>query len=257
MDRNVRFVILDIDGSSDPRDRAIPAVLSVPHDVTMPGETERKNLIIQAFNQKCSQRRWRWNRKIALSEEDAGFSPLVRSMFEGVDWGSVEPIWIIMPSDHLEAYDYVKQVGPSASAEGLIASDTTTSYKYAMDVLNGRFQQGEEAIAKDPVKSVNYANVAKCRIIPGEKGISEVEELAIHYGKLMKKYGLWGSWSEDDVARSPIWMYQYAKDYLKGSLPESLHNRMHLMSFSELDSNKWIKKYLGAKKYVLKRRGGS
>ena len=61
-------------------------------------------------------------------------------------------------------------------------------------------------------------------------------------------------WSEDDLAKSPVWMYQYAKDHLGGRLPDCLHNRMQLMSFSDMSGNKWLKKYLGAKKYVLKKK---
>jgi hypothetical protein len=46
----------------------------------------------------------------------------------------------------------------------------------------------------------------------------------------------------------PIWLYLYAKDVIKGRLPNVMHNKM--ISFGIIDSkNKYVKKYLGAKKY--------
>jgi len=256
MGRLLRFVLLDIDGDSEPRDRTLPVVLSVPDDIAMPDDANSKNLVLRAVTQKNQSRRWRRNRKFALSEVDAQASPAIRSMFDCQDWASLEPIWIEMPENAEEAHEYVKMVGLSKSVEGLIASNTFTAYRYAFDILEGRFPEGEEEIAKDAVKSVNYANMAKCRIPLGEKLIAKSEELAFQYGKIMKKFGLWSSWTEDEIAVSPVWMYQYAKDHIGGKLPDDLHNKMHLMSFADSE-NKWVRKYLGAKKYVLKKKGGS
>jgi hypothetical protein len=253
MSRLLKFVILDIDGDSEPRDRVEAAILSVPDDIKMPEDADSKNLILKAFYQSYLDRK-RWNKKFALSEKDAEFSPSIKAMFEIIDWSQVDPIWIDMPENPIEAFEYVKKVGPSKSVEHLLAADTSTAYRYSMDILENRFPEGEEAIGRDAVRSVNYADMAKCRIVSGESAIAESEDLAFLYGKFMKKHDLWGSWSESDVARSPVWMYQYAKDYVKGRLPDSLHNKMTLMSFSESDSNKWMKKYLGAKKYFLKKK---
>lgn len=252
--RSLRFIVVDIDSSEEARDRATPVVLSLPEDIEVPDNATAKDLVARAIKQKSPHRSWRWNRKFVFSELDASLSQLILRMFDGADWNSVEPVWIVMPDTAHEALEYVKLVGPSKSAEGILASDTYSSYKYAMEILKGVFPEGEEAIGKDALKSVNYAAMSKNRIIPGENLIAECEGLSFDYGKIMKKHGLWGSWTEDEVARSPVWMYQYAKDHMKGRLPDSLHNKMHLMSFSESDSNKWMKKYLGAKKYVLKKK---
>lgn len=248
----VRFVVVDVDGNPEPRDRILPVVLDVPEDVKFPDEQSSKELIIRAINQNSPHRKWRWNRKLALSEKDAELSVPLKRMFEGVDWDAAESLWLTLPENSSEAHEYVNMVGPSKSAEPILASDTFTAYKYAMDILKARFPEGEAAIGKDAVKSINYADMAKCRIVPAENLISEHEGLSLEYGKVMKRHSLWGSWNEDEVARSPVWMYLYAKDYMKGRLPDTLHNRMHLMSFEDSE-NKWMRKYLGAKKYMNKK----
>lgn len=247
-----KFIVMDIETSSDPRDRALPIILAVPDDVESPEDHKAKELVLKAIIQNCPRRIWRWNRKCAFSENDAALSPTINSMFQNIDWNSVEHIWLNLPDNSSEAYDYVKLVGPAKSVENLIAKDTHSAYRYAMDILKGRFPEGEEAIGKDAIKSLNYADMAKCRVVSGEDLIAKMENLSFQYGKIMKKYDLWGSWSEDEVAKSPVWMYQYAKDHTKGPLPDSLHNKMHLLSFSEIECDKWLKKYLGAKKYKKK-----
>ena len=246
--KGIRFVILDVDLNSEVGNRTLPAILAVPDDVSLPDDSKSKDLMLRAIKQSCPHRLWRWNRKCALSENDAASSPLIKSMFEAVDWSSVEPLWLTMPDNPSEAYDYVNLVGPSREVENLLAKDTFASYKYAIEILRGRFPDGEEAIGKDAIKSINYADFTKRRLIQGEGLISEHEGLSFEYGKIMKKHNLWNSWTEEELARSPVWMYQYAKDHARGRLCDILDSRMHLLSF-ENSENKWIKKYLGAKKY--------
>ena len=48
--------------------------------------------------------------------------------------------------------------------------------------------------------------------------------------------------------KCPAWLYIYAKDVIKGRLPTVMHNKM--IAFGIIDSSdKYVKKYLGAKKY--------
>jgi hypothetical protein len=244
----IRFLVVDTD-DHEPRDRILPVILDVPEDIEKPNDQLAKNLIIKAINQNHPHREWRWNRKIALSEEDASRSIPLQKMFESVNWDAIESFWLTSPENAREAQEYVGLVGPSQSVEPILATDTFTAYKYAMDVLKTRFPEGELAISKDAVKSINYANMAGCRMIFAEDLISKHEGLSLEYGKVMKKHDLWNLWSEDDVSKSPVWMYLYAKDHIKGRLPDTLHNKMHLMSF-ENSENKWVKKYLKAKKYM-------
>lgn len=248
----MKFIILDADLSCDPRNRTMPVILSVPEDITPPDEEKSKNLVMKAVNQKFPGK-YRWNRKIALSEADAKMSPEIGVMFGSVDWPSVPKIWLEMPENQKEASEYVEVVGPAPSVEHLIAKDTNAAYRYAMDILEAKFPMGEEAIGRDPIKSINYATKMRCRIIPGEESMSKVEKIAVKYGSLMKNLGLWKEWSEQEVSRSPVWMYQYAKDHVGGTLPDSLHNRMHMLGFSDYNG-KWAKKYIGAKKYMSKKK---
>jgi hypothetical protein len=48
-------------------------------------------------------------------------------------------------------------------------------------------------------------------------------------------------------------MYLYAKDVFKGRLPDELHNKMVMLSFSEPDE--FVNKYCGAKKYMVNKTG--
>lgn len=250
----LKFLVMDIDPGSANRNRVLPFILDVPPDVKDPEPSAAKSLVTKCVLEDASDRYWRWGKKFVLSEEDAMNSPEIDRMFKFVDWARVTPRWVERPVNHLGAYEYVKLVGPAASAEEFIAQDTYCSYKYAMEILENRFPRGEEAIGRDPLKSVNYAKMAKCRVVPAEDEISKNEELAIRYGKIMKECFLWSSWTEEDVSRTPVWMYQYAKDHLGGSLPDRLHNTMHMLSLCE-SNNKWIRKYLGSKKYMSKKTG--
>lgn len=250
----LKFLVMDIDPGSENRNRILPFILDAPPDVKAPEPSAAKGIVTKSILEGLSERNWRWGKKFVLSEKDAENSPEIDRMFKFVDWERVTPMWLARPTNYLSAYEYVKLVGPAPSAEEFIAQDTCCSYKYAMEILGGRFPKGEEAIGKDPLKSVNYAKMAKCRIPPAENEISKNEELSIRYGKIMKEYSLWASWTEEDISRTPVWMYQYAKDHLGESLPDRLHNTMHMLSLCE-SNNKWIRKYLGSKKYMSKKNG--
>ena len=109
--------------------------------------------------------------------------------------------------------------------ERAISESAEYSLSYAQDVLKGRFPLGEEAISKDGRASYDYAVTIGERFVPGEEAISEDTEL----------------------------MYLYAKDVCGGRLPDELHNKMVMLSFSD-SGDEWVKKYTKAKKYMTKRR---
>lgn len=188
---------------------------------------------------------------VIISELDSKFSSELIKFFEIIDWNSAEKIWLSKPKTLEDIFEYVYLVGPCPSLEMLISKNPKIAYKYAVDVLESRFKLGEKAIGTNAYKSFNYALEFNCRIKEGEDSISKIEEIAFKYGKLMKKLDLWNSWTEQEVSRSSVWMYQYAKDYRKGPLPEKLHNKMYMLSFSNID--KWSRKYVGSKKYQLKK----
>jgi len=57
-----------------------------------------------------------------------------------------------------------------------------------------------------------------------------------------------GNWTPELALMCPCWLYTYAKDIIKGRLPSTMHNKM--IVFGMIDSSdKYVKKYLGAKKY--------
>lgn len=245
----LKFILLDSERDEEPRNRAMPVSVSLPGDIPHPSPDKIKDWVTKLVS-KQGPSSWRWIRKLVLSERDAELSPEIRKMFEFVDWDAVPPLSSQVPecSDPAEAMEYVKIVGaPVPALEDVISSDTTCSYRYAMDYA-GKFPKGEPAIAKDILKSLNYANSIGTRIKPAEEKISKDEKSAFNYGEVMRKNNLWNSWEEDDLMKSPVWMYQYAKDHVGGVLPDHLHNAMHMMSIT-MPSNKWIKKYFGAKKY--------
>jgi hypothetical protein len=247
----LKFLILDADREETPRNRVFPVAISLPEEMPPPPSEKIKDWASNLVSKKLAD--WRWVKKFVLSESDASHSPEIRRMFESVAWETLSLLEVELPGNPSEAYEYVLLVNsPVPCLERVIARDTQSSYRYAMDFVGAKFPEGEQAIANDPVKSLNYARKAKSRITCAEDKIAKNEDLARLYGDLMNDNGLWGSWTEEDVARSSVWMYQYAKDHVRGPLPETLHNAMHLMSIVD-SSNKWIKKYFSAKKYRPKK----
>ena len=60
------------------------------------------------------------------------------------------------------AFDYVSKHGKDKELEPIIAKDTTYSYRYADEFLNGPFKLGEKAIAKNAEYSKEYTkNILK------------------------------------------------------------------------------------------------
>lgn len=247
---NLKFLIMDTGLQERPKNRVVPIVLSVPEEVVTieDGVSKRIAKMVARMNIPGAP-----EPNFVLSQTDAEKSLEIGRMFDFVPWDNVPHLWLDVPKNFNEAYEYVKIVGvPTPSVEHLISEDTLASYRYSMDILNAPFPLGEPAIARDITKSIGYARRFGCRIRSAEDEISRDDYLAGRYCEIMKENKLWNSWTPEELERNPLWMYQYAKDFIGGRLPDTLHNAMHLSSFSN-PSNKWIKKYFGHKKYSLKK----
>jgi len=201
--------------------------------------------------------------------------PTIKAMFASIDWDKVAPRWFDAPETSDQAWGLIKRLKVRVPEfEPTIAKCASRSVEYAKFTkerfelgedaisLNGsqsciysiflgeRFEKGEPAIAADqPEVILTYAkDVLKDRFKIAEDKISCVDYVAAEYGDLMRDQDLWGSWTKEEVKRSPVWLYQYAKDYIKGKLPEDMHVRMLAYGVTN-PNNEWIRKYSVAKKY--------
>ena len=129
--------------------------------------------------------------------------------------------------------------------EAAISTSDEYSYEYADWVIGGRFELGEAAISENAWYSYWYAKeIIWERFKLGEAAISKEAELSYDYAKDVIR----GNWTPELAVMCPCWLYTYAKDVVKGRLPAVMHNKM--ISFGIIDSSdKYVKKYLGAKKY--------
>ena len=129
--------------------------------------------------------------------------------------------------------------------EDAISKDAFFSYEYACVVIGGRFHLGEAAISADAWCSSFYAiDVIGGRFELGEAAIIKDSELSYLYAKDVLRC----IWTPELAVMCPCWLYTYAKDVIKGRLPSTMHNKM--IVFGMIDSSdKYVKKYLGAKKY--------
>jgi len=134
--------------------------------------------------------------------------------------------------------------GEKAILEGL----DWTAFYYAR-AMGRRWELAEKKIlaGKDPATCFDYANeVIKDRWPEAEKFIVKNLDFALRYA--IHFFG--GRWEEYEKAiiNDPERCYRYAKDAIKGRLPEHMHQAMVMHSFSN-PQDKWVKKYLGTKKY--------
>jgi len=118
-----------------------------------------------------------------------------------------------------------------------ICKDAATSYEYAQ-ALGERFEQGEDAIAKHPKFSLDYArSVLKGRFEKGEDAIAQEDMFSIAYAREVLK-GRFEK-GEKAIGESASALYQYSN--LFEVLPEELHNRMMVYA---LDNDYYAKAYL-------------
>lgn len=240
-----KFILVNGGRIARPGNRAKPVILDIPESVKEVTRDKAKDFLLFALRSSGN------SYPTILCEHDTAHSPEISAMFAAADWDSAEVVGEPPRNAH-EALNYVKMVGsPVPELESIIAGHTALACHYAVEFA-GVFPAGEEAIALDPLVSLRYTEATGTRIRAAEDAVSKDDNIASRYGLLMKKFELWNSWTEEELSKSPVWMYQYAKDHMKGALPGSLHNLMYLKSVTDSD-NKWIKKYFKAKKYRIAR----
>jgi hypothetical protein len=126
-----------------------------------------------------------------------------------------------------------------------------------LQVIKGRFEKAEPAISLNATLSLDYARkVLNGRFVAGEAAIANTQTanhiwVKEYYNLVIKNPSDWESWSEDELKLSPCWMYLYAKDYLKGRLPDVLHNHMVVFGIT-LPNDYYVKRYFKAKRYQKK-----
>jgi hypothetical protein len=168
------------------------------------------------------------------------WKPGERAILKGKDWVS---------------YYYARAMGrrwEPGEKKILAGKDPGTCLDYAEEVIKGRWPEAEKLILKDAHSCLKYAEeVIKGRWPEAEKvilknAILEDDDLCFAYALNVVR----GRWEEYEraIIDDPYCCYQYARGIIKGRLPEHMHTAMVMHSFSEPD-NKWVKKYLGAKKY--------
>ena len=153
----------------------------------------------------------------------------------------------VISKDAEYSYEYAKYVikGRFELGEAAISESAEYSCLYAEHVIKGRFELGEAAISQEARWSYCYAGyVIHGRWELGEAAISKDAKYAEFYAKYFMK----ANWTPELAVMCPCWLYTYAKDVIKGRLPSTMHNKM--IVFGMIDSSdKYVKKYLGAKKY--------
>lgn len=104
---------------------------------------------------------------------------------------------------------------PFPEGEDTIATDPSCAYRYALDVLKGRFEKGEDAISKDPILALQYAkDVLRGRFEKGEDTIAQSSSQAFLYAKTVLKGRF--ELGEDAISKDYHKSYCYAVEVLKG-----------------------------------------
>lgn len=117
--------------------------------------------------------------------------------------------------------------GRYEEAEPAIAKSATASLKYATNVIKGRFAEGESAIAADSPSAISYCKyVLKERWPAAEANMMKKPHLAVQYAKEVIR----GRWPEAEAAikSHPKDAAEYQKDILKGSeWPDDIDKSRH------------------------------
>lgn len=192
---------------------------------------------------------WGWS---YFTEYDVVDDPIFTNLFKSIEWDKVEPQWFTEPNDHESASDYCSVVRqPVPKYEPLIAQDGETACEYAINCLRDFFPLGEPAIAQDSYYSVKYVEYFSKRLKEAEPMLAKSKGDAEKYAEIMRRKELWADWTVEELSRSPVWLFCYAKDYIKGPLPEQLHAAMMLFSFND-SKNEYVQRYFKTKRYQPK-----
>lgn len=103
--------------------------------------------------------------------------------------------------------------------EHSILTSPTYAYRYAEEVIGGRWIEAERTIASDPFSSLAYAtNVIGGRFIIGEDAIKKSPSASSDYVfSILRKRS---SSFEASIKKSPSASYQYALTFIKGRFKE-------------------------------------
>ena len=98
--------------------------------------------------------------------------------------------------------------------EEMIAKDSQCSYLYAKDIIKSRFERGEDAIATDPKHSYRYAHFTNRKFDIGEPEIAKSPCYSYLYALevLKGRFEL----GEQAISTNAEYSYAYAKDVLNG-----------------------------------------
>jgi hypothetical protein len=119
------------------------------------------------------------------------------------------------------AYKYARDIirGRWPETEAVIAKDPELAHQYARGVIRGRFPEAEAVIAKDPELAYEYAlDVIDDRWPEAEVVIAKDPVSAYLYARNI----IHGRWPEAEavIATDPNWAYKYAKDIIRGRFLE-------------------------------------
>jgi len=157
------------------------------------------------------------------------------------------------------AQTFIQGRWPECEPRVVDSGNTAAILRYAIDVLNSRWREAEQVflIKSSPSEMCIYAkDVLKGRWPEAEEYIVSLGYkksrlgvcVAAYYQEAYARTVLPGNWDEDVASKCTCWMYYYAKDVIKGQLPEELHNRM-IMEWWQNKADPWCKKYFAAEKY--------
>lgn len=129
------------------------------------------------------------------------------------------------PSEYkpaLTAYKYALNViqGKWPKGEPYIIKYPLMAYQYAKDVVEGRWPEAEASIMQDPRAAVAYAqSIINGRWPEAEPYIMEDSESASKYAREV----IGGRWPEAEpyIMKNPFYGPQYAKNTIKGRWPEA------------------------------------
>jgi hypothetical protein len=115
----------------------------------------------------------------------------------------------------IEDIELVDLMGPNVDPpEG----HAHAAYRYALEVLNSRWEKGEEAILTEPLIAVQYAKqVIKGRWPEGEAAIAQNAEASFEYARGVIR-GRWAP-GEPAIAQDVRLAYTYANEILNGRFP--------------------------------------
>lgn len=222
-----------------------PVVLDVPDQLDTADQAKIANWAMRVIWQETGEREWHQKHQY-ITERSVEDDPLLSKVFEAAEWDTLNPTWLKEPSSAMDALEYAKTTGQThPEYEHLLVNDPKLAFSYSVET-GKRFLEGEEIISKFPGVAVQYADYNRMRMKDAEDLIAKDDNQAFAYGEIMGDHSLWDTWTEDEIARHPVWIYMFFKES-SGPVPEGLDSAMMMLSFSHPD-NKWVKKYLKLKK---------